>query len=204
MWASGRGSSASLARLVFSELAAQVAPLVEGAGPQDALWEFLRVFLRHSGGVLKGHLKAASAAFLEAIACELGAAQADRAHDLAWRKLRSLTRRGGAKWKGAKSLPGRVGEDGVAATTTQEVSGVVLKHFAAIEAADVFAVDAFADRHGRSRSALALGALRDINNVCDLFTLQRLFARSKRGKACGIDGVRGDFCAIALVEMANV
>ena len=36
MWASGRGSSAPLARLVFSELAAQVAPLVEGAGPQDA------------------------------------------------------------------------------------------------------------------------------------------------------------------------
>ena len=49
----GRGSFASLARLVFSELAAQVAPLVEGAGPQDELWEFLKVFLRHSGGVLK-------------------------------------------------------------------------------------------------------------------------------------------------------
>ena len=97
MWASDRGSSATLARLVFSELAAQVAPLVEGAGPQDALWESLGVFLHHSGGVLKGHLKAASAAFLEAAACELDAAQADRAHDLAWRKLRSLTRRGGAK-----------------------------------------------------------------------------------------------------------
>ena len=123
MWASGRGSSDSLARHVFSELAAQVAPLIEGAGPQDELWEFLRVFLRHSGGVPKGHLKAASAAFLEATACELDVAQADRAHDLAWRKLRSLTCRGGAKWKGAKSLPGRVGEDGVAATTTQEVSG---------------------------------------------------------------------------------
>ena len=107
--------------------------LVEGAGPQDALWESLRVFLRHNGGVLKGHLEAASAAFLEATACELDAAQANWAHDLAWRKLRSLTCRGGAKWKGAKSLPGRVGEDGVAATKSQEVSaaGVVLRHFAA-------------------------------------------------------------------------
>ena len=40
--------------------------------------------------------------------------------------------------------------------------------------------------------------------MCDLVTLRKLFARSKRGKACGIDGVRDDFCAIALVEMANV
>ena len=189
MWASGRGSSASLASLVFSELTAQVTPLVEGA------W----AFLRHSGGVLKGHRKAASAAFLGAIACALDAAQADRARDLAWRKLRSLTCRGGAKWKGAKSLPGRVDEDGVAATTTQEVSGAVLRHFAAIEAAEVCSVEALAGRHGRSRSALALGALRDINNVRDLVTLRRLFARSKRGKACGIDGVRDDFCAIAPV-----
>ena len=99
----------TLARLVFSELAAQVALLAEGAGPQDEPWEFLRAFLRHSGGVLKGRLKAASAAFLEATACELDATQADRAHDLAWRKLRSLTCKGGAKWKGAKSLPGKVG-----------------------------------------------------------------------------------------------
>ena len=181
----------------------QVAPLVEGAGPQDELWEFPTVFLRHSGGVPKGNLKAASAAFLEATACELIAAQADRARDPAWRKLRSLCR-GGAKWKGAKSLPGRVGEDGVAATATQEVSGAVLRHFAAIEAAEICSVDALADRHGRSRSALALGALRDINNVCDLVTLRRLFARSKRGKACGIDGVSNDFCAIEPVEMANV
>lgn len=66
MRASSRSSSALLARWVFCELAAHVAPLVEEAGPQDALWESLRVFLRHSGGVLyvlKGHLKAASAAF---------------------------------------------------------------------------------------------------------------------------------------------
>ena len=204
MWASGRGSSATLARFVFGELAAQVAPLVEGAGPQDALWESLRVFPRHSGGVLKGRLKAASAALLEATACEFDAAQADRAHDLAWRKLRSFTCRGSAKWKGAKSLPGRVGEDGVASTITQEVSGVVFRHFAALEAAEVCSVEALADRRGRSRSALALGALRGINNVCDLVTLRRLFARPKRGKACGIDGVLDDYCAIALVEMANV
>ena len=204
MWASGRGSSAVLARLVFGELAAQVAFLVEEAGPQDAPWESLRVFLRRSGGVLKGHLKAASAAFLEATACELDAAQADRAHDLAWRKLRSLTCRGGAKWKGARSLPGRVGKDGVAATNSQEISGVVLRHFAAIEAAEVCSVEVLADRHGRSRSALACGAWRDISNVCDMVTLRRLFAQSKRGKACGIEGVRDDYCAIALVEMANV
>ena len=81
---------------------------------------------------------------------------------------------------------------------------MVLRHFAAIEAAEVCSVESLADRHGRSRSALALGALRDINDVCDLVTLRRLFARSKRGKACGIDWVRDDFCAIAPVEMANV
>ena len=176
MWASGLGSSAVLARLVFGELAAQVAFLVEEAGPQDAPWESLRVFLRRSGGVLKGHLKAASAAFLEATACELNAAQADGAHDQAWRKLRSLNCRGRAKWKGARSLPGGAGENGVAATSTQEVPGVVLRHFAAIEAAEVFSVDALADKHGRSRSALACGALWYINNVCDMVTLRRLFA----------------------------
>ena len=200
MWASSRGGSAPLACHVFSSLAAQVALLVEGIGPRDDFLEFLRVFFRHSGGVLKGYLKAACVAFLETTASELDAAQAD----LAWRKLRSFTCRGGAKWKGAKSPPGRVGEDGVAATTTQEASGVVLRHFAAIEAAEIWSVGALADRHGRSRSALALNALRDINNACDLVTLRRLFARSKCGKAYGIDGVRDDFCAIAPVEMANV
>ena len=204
MWASSRGDSAPLASRVFCELAARVAPLVEGAGEQCGLWESLRVFLRHSGGVLKGYLKAACVAFLESAACELDAAQADKAHNLAWSKLRSLTCKGGAKWKGAKALPGRIGEDGVAATTAQEVSGVVLKHFAAIEAAEACSVESLADKHGRSRSALAPGAVRDINNVCDTVTLRRLLARSKRGKACGIDGVRDDYCAIAPAEMAEV
>ena len=81
------------------------------------------------------------------------------------RKLRSLTCRGGAKWKGARALPDRIGEDGVAATTAQEVSGVVLRHFAAIEAAEVCSVESLADRHGRSRSSLVPGAVRDIKYV---------------------------------------
>ena len=132
MWASSRGDSAPLASRVFCELIARVAPLVVGAGEQCGLRESLRVFLRHSGGVVKGYLKAACVAFLESAACELDAAQADKAHDLAWSKLSSLTCRGGARWKGAKALPCRIGEDGVAATTAQEVSGVVLRHFAAI------------------------------------------------------------------------
>ena len=50
----------------------------------------------------------------------------------AWCKLRSLTHRGGAKWKGSRALPGRTGEDGLAATTAHEISGAVLKHFAVI------------------------------------------------------------------------
>ena len=154
--------------------------------------------------VFKGYLKAACVSFLESAACELDAAQAGRAHEFAWSKLRSLTCRGGAKWKGAKALQGRIGEDGVAATTAQEVSGVVLRHFAAIEVAEVCSVEPLAERHGRSRSALAPGAVRDISNVCDMVTLWRLFARSKLGKACGIDGVRGDYCAKAPVEMAEV
>ena len=153
---------------------------------------------------LNWYLKAACVASLESAACELDAAQADKAHDLAWSKLRSLTCRGGAKWKGARALPGRIGEDGVAATTAQEVSGAVLRHFAAIEAAEVSSVESPADRHSRSRSALAPGAVRDVNNVCDMVTLRRLFARSKRGKACGIDGVLDDYCAIAPAEMAEV
>ena len=111
-------------------------------------------------------------------------------------------RRGGAKWKGSRALPGRTGEDGVSATTAQEISGVVLRNFAAIEAAEVCSVESLADRHGRSRSSLAAGAVRDIANVCDIGTLRRMFARSKRGKACGIDGVRDDYCAIAPAEMA--
>ena len=141
MWASSRGDSAPLASRVFRELTASVAPLAEGPVVQCGQWESLRVFLGHSGGVLKGYLKAASAVFLEATVCELDAAQADKAHDLAWSKLRSLTCRGGAKWKGARALPGRTGEDGVAATTAHEVSGVVLKHFAAIGAAEVCSVE---------------------------------------------------------------
>ena len=77
-------------------------------------------------------LPQACAVFLETPECELDAAQADKAHDLAWSKLRSLTCRGGAKWKGARALPGRTGEDGVAAAFAHKVSGVVLSHFAAI------------------------------------------------------------------------
>ena len=179
----------------FGALAASVAPLVESGDSCVEMWESLRVFLRHSSGVLKGYLKASCDVFLEATAVQLASAQADQAHDMAWAKLRSLTCRGGAKWKGARALPGRIGEDGVTATTAQEVSGVVLRHFAAIEAAEVCSVDALADRHGRSGPAVVPGTVRDINNVCDLVTLRRLFARSKRGEACGIDGVRDDFCA---------
>ena len=107
--------------------------------------------------------------------------------------------------KGARSLPGRVGQDGVAAINSQEVSGVVLRHFAAIEAAEVCSVGALADRHSRSRSALACGALRDINNVFVIWSRSGgFFARSKRGKACGTDGVRDDYCAIAPAEMSKV
>ena len=40
--------------------------------------------------------------------------------------------------------------------------------------------------------------------MCDTVTLRRLFAGSKRGKACGIDGVADDYCAIAPVDMAEV
>ena len=137
-------------------------PLLKVLVPRMGSGSSLGLSCATAGVCSRGHLKAAGAAFLGATACELDAAQADRAHDLAWRRLRSLTCRGGAKWKGAKSLPGGVGEDGVAATTTQEVSGVVLKHFAAIEAAEGSSVEALADRHGRFRSALAFGALRDI------------------------------------------
>ena len=193
-----------MASHVYVVLATSVAPLVECGGPSGGLWEALRVFVHLSSGVFKGYLKASCDAFLEASACELACAQADRAHDLAWSKLRSLTCRGGAKWKGARALPGRVGEDGVVATTAQEVSGVVLRHFAAIEAAEVCSVEDLAGRHGRSCPALAPGAERDISNVCDFVTLRGLFARSKRGKACGISGVRDDFCSIAPAEMADV
>ena len=101
-------------------------------------------------------------------------------------------------------MPGRTGEDGVAATTAHEVSGVALRHFAANEAAEVCSVEPLADRRSRSRSSLAVGAVRDIANVCDMAALRKLFARSKRGKACGIDGVRDDYCAIAPAEMAKV
>ena len=190
MWASSKGDSAPLASRVFCELAASVAPLAEGHVVQCGPWGSLRVLLRHSGGVPKGYLKAASAVFLEVTACELDAAQADTAHDLAWCKLRSLTHRGGAQWKGSRALPGRIGEDGVSATTAQEISGVVLRHFAAIETAEVCSVESLADRHGRSRSTLAARAVRDIANVCDITTLRRLFARSKTWQ-----GLRHGWCA---------
>ena len=204
LWAADKCVSAPLACHAFGVLAATVAPLVEFGDSCVGLWESLRAFLRHSGGALKGYFKASCGAYLEATAVQLASAQAGRAHDLAWVKLRSLTCRGGAKWKGARALPGRIGEDGVAATTAQEVSGVVLKHFAAMKAAEVCSVGALADRHARSRTAIVPGTVRDIGNVCDPVTLRRLFARSKRGKACGIDGVRDDFCAIAPAGMADV
>ena len=106
MWASSRGDSAPLAKRVFCELAANVAPLDEEHVVQCGLSESLRALLRHSGGVFKGYLKAACVVFLEDTACELDAAQAGRAHNLAWRKLRSLTRRGGAKWKRVQGFAG--------------------------------------------------------------------------------------------------
>ena len=131
LWAADRCVSAPLACHAFGVLAATVASLVEFGDYCGRLWESLRVFLRHSGGALKEYLKASCDACLQATAVQLASAQADRAHDLAWVKLRSLTCRSGTKWKGARALPGRIGEDGVAATTAQEVSGVVLRHFAA-------------------------------------------------------------------------
>ena len=42
---------------------------------------------------------------------------------------------------------------------------MVLRHFAAIEAAEVCSVDALADRHGRSCPPVVLGTVRDIDNV---------------------------------------
>ena len=178
--------------------------LTKSPGATTALWEALRVFLRRSGSALRSYLKAACAAFLETAAQELSTAHADRAHDLAWSKLRTLTAKGGAKLKGARALPGRVGEDGVAATTPHEVAGVVLRHFAAVEAAEVCSVEALADRHSSSPPSLAPGTDRHLANVCDVLSLRRMFARSKRGKACGVDGIRDDFCAIAPVEMSDI
>ena len=203
LWAAERGVSTPLACHAFGVLAAAVAPLVGRKESCGALG-VSQGFPAPRWWCFKGYLKASCDAFLEATAVQLASAQAGRAHDLAWVKLRSLTCRGGAKWKGARALPGRGGEDGFAATAAQEVSGVVLRHFAAIEAAEVCSVDALADRHGHSCPALVPGIVRDIDNVCDLVTLRRLFARSKHGKACGIDGVRDDFCAIAPAEMADV
>ena len=205
LWASCRTTPSYLGASVYAWLASCAASLVDGeCGDCPPLWDALGAFLRHSGKVLRGHLKSASAWFLEATAVELDAAQGNRAHDLAWQKLRSLTCRGGAKWKGARALPGRIGEDGVHATDASEVAGVVLRHFAGIEAAEVCTVEALADRHASSAPCLAAGATRDIDNVCDLVSLRRLFARAKRGKACGLDGVRDDYCAIAPAEMADL
>ena len=162
------------------------------------------MFLNHSGRVLRGHLKAASARFLEVTALELSSAQAERAHDLAWRKLRSLISRGGAKLKGARALPGRMGADGLPAATPHDVAGVVLRHFASVEAAEVCSVDALADRHAASPASIQPGANRDLDNVCDLVSLRLMFARSRRGRACGMDGVRDDYCAIAPDEMSSL
>ena len=89
--ASERGVSAPSACHAFGVLAAAAEPLVECNESCVELRESLRIFLRHSGGVLKGYLKASCDAYLEATAVELASAQADRAHDLAWVQLRSLT-----------------------------------------------------------------------------------------------------------------
>ena len=173
----------------------------DDAGP-DELGEALRVFLRQSGRVLRGYLKDASDAFLERTALELASAQSDNLYRLAWQKVRSLTVRGGAKYKGARALPGRVDSDGRVATDAHDVAGVVLRHFAGVEAAEVCSVEALADRHATAASPLAPGSERDVSLVCDLVTLRRLFSRSRRGKACGIDGVRDDYLAIAPSELA--
>ena len=149
MWASSRGDSAPLASRVFCELAARV--------PFSCATVV---------GCLKGISKRLVLLSLSLLRASLMLRKLTRPIILLGvRKLRSLTCRGGAKWKGAKALPGRIGEDGVAATTAQEVSGVVLRNFAAIEAAEVCSVESLADRHGRSRSALAPGAVRDNKNV---------------------------------------
>ena len=206
-WAALRLDGLALGQRVFLELAMRASLISAGdcpLGGEEGLFDAFRFFLRHSGGVLKGHLKAACNAFLEVTAQELAAAQAADAHALAWHKLRSLAVRGGAKRKGARALPGRAGEDGVVATDAHGVSGIILHHFAGIEAAEVCSVEALADRHALSPPCLGLGRERDINNVCDLVTLRRLFARSKRGRACGMDGVSDDFLAIAPAELADV
>ena len=58
LWAADRCVSATLACHAFGVLAASVAPLAESGDSCVGMWESLKVFLRHSGGVLKGYLKA--------------------------------------------------------------------------------------------------------------------------------------------------
>ena len=206
MWASGRGSSAILARWVFGGLAAQVALFVEGAGPQDALWESLRVFLRHSGGAVKGHLKAASWQVL---------------HSLRPLRVNLMPRKptGPMTWPGGSSAHSLV----VAVPSGREpgrcqgrLVRMVLLPPTPRKSLVLFSDTSLPSRlrrsvlskplptgtaaHVRLSPAVRCG----ISIMCDMVTLRRLFARSKRGKACGIDGVRDDYCAIAPVEMANV
>ena len=76
-----------------------------------------------------------------------------------------MTVRGGAKLKGARALPGRIGADGAVATSSHDIAGVVLRYFADIEAAEVCSAEALADRHANAPPAHPLGCVRGIDNV---------------------------------------
>ena len=119
-------------------------------------------------------------------------------------KLRCLTVRGGAKWRTPEPYPAVPGRTASWATDARGVIGIILHHFAGIEAAEVCSVEALAGRHSKAPLSFEPGRERDISNVCDLVILRLLFARSKRGCACGMDGVSDDFLAIAPAGLADV
>ena len=205
-WALARAHEELLGQHLYAALATDViaATLTDEPMAVDAVDAAARTFLRSSSGVLKAYLKHAAANFLEDAAKQLADAQADGAHSLAWSKLRALTVRGGAKWRGARPLPGRTAADGTRATTSEEVAGVVISHFAGIEAAEVSGLEELAARHATAVPCIAPGASRSIDNVCDRISLQKLFATAKRGKACGADGLLDDYCALAPAEMTEL
>ena len=149
---------------------------------------------RAARGILRNMLRADSAAFLEGGGGSISLEKAGAGASKAWGAVKTLLAFGGAsRWRRSKQLPCRARPDGTMAESQEEIAGLVLHHFAAIEAAEVTDWSTMAARHaGKTHEGGGLHCTRsagphidkDIANVCDLYALRLSSAKARPGKAC--------------------
>jgi hypothetical protein len=169
-----------------------------------AAWALAR-FLKATAATLRAMLRADVVSFLESTAAAVSLSDPDGGARKAWAGLRVLTAFGGGRRRATlRPLPQRRRADGALATSAAEVDGIMLKHFAAIESAQVCGWDELAVRHLQGARGKAPLQHHSIDNVCSLSALTALFRGSQPGRAGGPDAISDDFFRAAPDALARL